>query len=789
MIPIFFKRSLALAFFMLMVEYGCTQSYVPELNDDKMIVKSVVQPAAFAFNLREVKITDGLFKEAMERDVKYMLQLEPDRLLHRFRLYAGLTPKAPIYTGWESESLSGHTLGHYLSACAIQYATSGDKQFKERVDYIVDELALCQQARKTGYLGSIPKEDSIWADVAKGNIRSAGFDLNGAWSPWYTLHKTFAGLIDAYLYADNEKAKEVVIKFADWADDLTKKLTDEQLQKMLACEFGGMNEALVNVYALTGDRKYLNAADRFYHKAVLDPLAKQEDQLSGKHSNTQIPKIIGEARRYELTGDLKDKMIADFFWNTVVKTHTYANGGNSEYEYLSEPGKLTNHLSDNTAETCNTYNMLKLTRHLFTWNPTSIYSDYYERALYNHILASQHQESGMMCYFMPMRMGAKKDFSTPFDAFWCCVGSGIENHVKYGEHIYYRGADANLYVNLFIPSELNWKEKKVIIHQETNFPESDTVRFTIQAAKPTSFTLHIRKPKWTNENVQLKLNGEIINSNADANGYLKIDRKWRSGDTLELILKRQLYTEPTPDNPDRLAILYGPLVLAGDLGKIKPDPIKGIPVLVNEKSPVQNWVQPVGSNPLLFETKNVGVERDIRLKPLYQFTDSYYSVYWDQFTKEGWAHQQAAYEAEKERVRELDQKTIDMIRFGEMQPEREHQVKGEKTTSGEANDRTYREGDEKGWFSCELKVLPGEDNILLLTFWGSERGRKMFDVLIDDVKVGTQELNNNDPGHFFDVVFKLPAELTKGKNSISLKFVALPGKRVGAVYSGRMIRK
>ncbi len=765
------------------------QSYVPELNDSKMMVRPVIQPMAYAFNLNEVKLTSGLFKDAMERDVKYILQLEPDRLLHRFRLYAGLTPKVAVYTGWESESLSGHTLGHYLSACAIQYATTGDKQFKDRVDYIIDELSLCQQARKTGYVGSIPKEDTVWSEVAKGNIRSAGFDLNGAWSPWYTLHKTFAGLMDAYLYAGNNKAKEVVIRFADWADDLTGKLNEEQLQKMLGCEFGGMNEALINVYALTGNKKYLVAADRFYHKAVLDPLARQEDQLSGKHSNTQIPKIIGEARRYELTGDAKDKVIADFFWNSVVNKHTYANGGNSEYEYLAEPGKLSNHLSESTAETCNTYNMLKLTRHLFTWNPIASYSDYYERALYNHILASQNKDDGMMCYFMPMRMGAKKEFSTPFDAFWCCVGSGLENHVKYGEHIYYQGADGSLYVNLFIPSELNWREKKIIVRQQTKFPESDTVRFSFQMKTSSSFKLRVRKPMWAKGDVQVLVNKTRASFQADANGYVIIDRKWKNNDQVEFILPRSLYTEATPDNSDRLAVFYGPLLMAGELGKTKPDRIKGIPVLVNERRDVSNWVQPVVNSKLLFETKNVGVERDVYLKPLYEFTDSYYSVYWDQFTKEGWSEQQARYEAERKRLEELDRKTIDLVRFGEMQPERDHKVTGEKTNSGEANDRTFREAEEKGWFSCELKVQPQAENILMLTYWGSERGRKAFDIFVDDVNVGTQELNNNDPGHFFEVQYSLPMSVINNKSSVVVKFVALPGKRVGAVYGARMFKK
>lgn len=772
---------------MLFAHKAKSQSYVPLWNDPKMKVQPAITPEAFAFPLSDVKLLEGPFNHAMQRDVEYLLQLDPDRLLHRFRLFAGLTPKAPIYTGWESETLSGHTLGHYLSACAMYYAATGDVRFKEKTDYVVEELGLCQAARKTGYVGSIPREDSVWNEVSKGNIRTAGFDLNGLWSPWYTLHKVFSGLLDAYLYADNEKAKEVVIKFADWTDHITSRLNDEQLQKMLACEFGGMNDALLNVYAITGNKKYLTVADRFYHKAIMDPLANQQDQLSGKHSNTQIPKIIGAARRFELTQDAKDKIISEFFWNTVVHNHTYVMGGNSEYEYLTEAGKLNNHLSQNTAETCNTYNMMKLTRHLFSWQPKAELFNFYERALYNNILSSQHPQSGMMCYFTPLRMGAKKDFSTPFDSFWCCVGSGIENHVKYGEAIYNRGKDGSVYVNLFIASSLNWKEKNITITQQTTFPQSESVFLSVNTNKPQKFILRIRKPEWVNT-AQFKINKKIIHPALEANGYWSITRTWKKDDYVEILLPMQLRTEPMPDNANRIAVLYGPIVMAGDLGTTKPDPVKGIPVFINEHKNVTEWVQPVNKNNLTFQAKGVSTTGDITFSPLYQFTDHYYSVYWDQFTTQSWAQQQAAYEAEKERLRKLEERTIDVLRLGEMQPERDHNVTGEKTVSGEDNDRTYRDADERGWFSFQMKVMADTKNTLMLTYWGSERGRKMFDIFADDIKIGTQELNSNDPGKFFDVNYMLPPELIKNKATITVKLVALPGKRVGALYGARVIR-
>lgn len=770
-----------------LTQYATGQSYVPLLNDTKMKIQPAFTPETYAFPLGAVKLLAGPFNDAMQRDVDYLLQLEPDRLLHRFRLFAGLTPKAPIYAGWESETISGQTLGHYLSACAMHYAASGDESFRQKVDYVVDELEVCQQARKTGYVGAIPREDSVWHEVSKGNIRTAGFDLNGLWSPWYNLHKTFAGLIDAYLYADNMKAKEVVIRFADWADQITAGLNGEQLQKMLACEFGGMNDALLNVYAITGNKKYLEVADRFYHKAIMDPLVNQQDQLSGKHSNTQIPKIIGAARRYELTRDIKDKTIAEFFWNTVVYKHTYVMGGNSEYEYLTEPGKLSNHLSQNTAETCNTYNMMKLTRHLFSWQPNASLFNFYERALYNNILSSQHPQTGMMCYFTPLRMGAKKEFSNPFDSFWCCVGSGIENHVKYGEAIYNRGKDGSLYVNLFIASELNWKEKNIVIKQETKFPYGDAVTLSIQSGKPQKFTLRIRKPEWTSA-AQFKVNKKIVQPVLEANGYWSMERSWKNRDLVEIILPMQLHTESMPDNENRIAVLYGPIVLAGDLGTARPDPVKGIPVLVNELRNVGEWVQPVNKNQLVFQAKGVSTTGDISFSPLFRFTDNYYSVYWDQFTTLTWAQQQAAYEAEKEQLRKLEERTVDVLRLGEMQPERDHSVTGEQTSKGEANDRTYRDADERGWFSFQMQVLPDTKNTLMLTYWGSERGRKMFDIFVEDVKIGTQELNSNDPGKFFTVEYPLTPELIRNKTSITVKLVALPGKRVGALYGARTVR-
>src|SRR6478736_4096889 len=379
------------------------QSYLPEKIDKKFKVQPAVKLKAYAFNLKDVRLLDGSpFKHAMDIDGAYMLSLSVDKLLSRFYINSGLEPKDSAYGGWEREGVSGHTLGHYLSACSMMYASTGDNRFKDRTDYIVDALAECQAARKTGYVGAIPNEDSVFYKVQRGEIKSGGFDLNGGWSPWYTVHKVMAGLVDAYLYCDNNKALDVVKKMADWTATIVNPLTDEQRQKMLKCEFGGMNDVLANIYSITGEKKYLDLSYKFYDDFVMQPLAEgKPDPLAGKHSNTNIPKATGSARQYELTANKSDETIASSGWNILVNDHTYVNGGNGNYEYLGAPDKLNDALSDNTTESCCAYNMLKLTGHLFSWYPNSKLADYYERTLYNDILTSQNPNTAMMLYFEP----------------------------------------------------------------------------------------------------------------------------------------------------------------------------------------------------------------------------------------------------------------------------------------------------------------------------------------------------------------------------------------------------
>jgi hypothetical protein len=769
---------------------GCTssfsQSYVPEWKDAKMKVKPVVDIKAYAFNVSDVKLLDGPFAEAMKADVNYLLKIEPDRLLSDFRVHSGLKAKSEKYGGWETSGLAGHTLGHYLSALALHYASTGDKEFLKRANYIVDELDECQQARKTGYIGAIPNEDSLWLSVSQGNIRSRGFDLNGAWSPWYTVHKIMGGLLDVYLYTNNKKALKINEGIANWTGDITKNLNDSLFQKMLVTEYGGMNDALVNTYAITGNKKYLDLSYRFYDKRILDSLAAQLDVLPGKHSNTQIPKIIGSARRYQLTGDKRDKAIADFFWETVTKHHSYATGGNSNYEYLSAPDKLNDKLTDNTTETCNTYNMLKLTRELFVTNPSAALMDYYEKALYNHILASQNHATGMVTYFVSLRMGGKKEYSDEFNSFTCCVGTGMENHVKYGENIYYRGKDGSLYVNLFIPSVLNWKEKNISIKQETGLPSTDKTVFTITAKQPASFAIRIRKPYWS-EGVVVSINGKPQKVTVDKEGYLVLNRKWMNNDKIELITPLHFYTQSMPDNANRKAVFYGPVLLAGVLGDKEPEPSE-IPVFVTAETNPGKWLTPAANQSLVFKTVATGNSKEVKLVPFNTTADEHYTVYWDVFTPQQWAVQQKVYEAEKQKKQELEARTVDNLRIGEMQPERDHELVGDKTMTGDEHNRKWRMAEDSGYFSFTMKVDPSAANTLVCTYWGMDNRSRVFDIYVNDIKVATEDLNKYKASKFYEIAYPISLDLTKYKLTAKIKFVPKVHNSAGPLYGAKIVK-
>lgn len=749
-------------------------------------VPPAVERLVSSFKPEEVVLLDSKFKRAMETDKQFLMKLDPDRLLSAFRSNALLQPKAERYGGWESMGLAGHSLGHYLSALSLLYASEKDIAVKQRIDYIVSELVEIQAYRKTGYIGAIPDEDRLWEDVKAGRIETGNFSLNGYWAPWYTVHKLMAGLLDAYRLAGNTDALSVQLRFADWAEELLGHLNEEQMQMMLRCEYGGMTEALVTTYEITGNPTYLALSYRFYDNPVLDPLSQGVDKLSGFHANTIIPKAIGSIRRYELNKDERDRKIATFFWETVVKNHSYAIGGNSYYEYFHEPGKLNDKLADNTTETCNSYNMLKLTRHLFMLEPSARYMDFYEKALYNHILASQHPETGMTTYYVSLRMGGKKQFGDYEHSFSCCMGTGMENHVKYNENIYSKGRDGSLLVNLFIPSVLRWKEKGVEIVQETSIPENDRSVLTIVGKRPGRFPVRIRNPHWAST-VRLNVNGRPTTMKLDNYGYWVVERNWKNGDKLELYLPSALYYEAMPDNPDRRAIFYGPLVLAGDFGEEAPDPTQNIPVFVTASPDPAQWVRK--DSAVRFSSGTTTYPGPVNLRPFHEMVNEHYTVYWDFFSPDQWKIQQQKYQEQQLAQQDIETRTISLFRPGEMQPERDHLLQGELLLTGESNGRKWRAAQPGGYLSFEMQVHPQKENVLTMTYWGQDNRNSMFHILVDDTILATEDINRYKENRFYEIEYRIPLELTRAKQKITIVMKeARPANSIGPFYLARITR-
>jgi DUF1680 family protein len=755
---------------------------------DPFVVEVSKPMNAVPFSTSRVRLLDGPFKAAQDRHAKYLLDLSADRLLAWFRKEAGLEPRAPVYGGWESRSIAGHSLGHYLSGLSKMYAATGDERFKERVAYTVSELAECQRKHGDGYVAAIPEGRRIFREVAAGDIRSRGFDLNGGWVPWYTLHKQFAGLRDAYVYCNNEQARQVLVGLADWADELTGKLTPAQMQTMLACEHGGMNEVAADVYALTGDRKYLELARRFNHDAVLDPLAAKQDRLAGLHANTQIPKLVGVARQQELLVD--EKLLEDapaFFWTVVTRDHSYVIGGNSHNEHFGPPRVLSTRLRGNTAETCNTYNMLRLTRTLHAWSGYASLMTYYERAMFNHILASQNPDTAGVVYYLPLGTGSHKPFQSLDDAFTCCVGTGMENHASYGDMIYSH-AGQTLLVNQFLASELDWSEVGVRVRQQTRFPDEPGTTLRITTAAPKELTLKIRRPSWVGDGFAITVNDQPLRLEpSQGDEYVAVRRTWNDGDTVRVALPMSLRVEPTHDNPNVVALLYGPIVLVANYGPTTPRPDE-VATIVSESNDPSAWLSKVSDAPLRFATTDAVRPKQVELVPFFRIRDERYQVYFDRFDRAGWERHQAELLAERERQRALEARTTDFFQPGEMQPERDHDLQGERMATGSHMGRKWRTGENGGWFSFTMK-LPEEGRAqLVLTYWGSDSGRRTFDVYVDDQKIATQSLNNPKPNAWHDVVHELPEELTRGKQSVRVKLQAHPGNIAGGLFGARMVR-
>lgn len=772
-----------------MVVYCCALT-VFALAADPQPAQAAAQP----FCLSEIRLLDGPFLDSRRRLAVFLRATDPDRLLHNFRQTAGLPSIAEPLGGWEKPTgeLRGHSMGHYLSGCSLMYAATGEAFWKQRVDYMVAELAKCQAAMPSrgynaGFLSAYPESFFDRVDQCK-----------PVWAPYYTLHKILAGLLDAHDQCGNGQALEVLQRMADWLGFRVGRLSVEAMQKSLKNEHGGMNEALANLYAITRKPEHLRLSQAFNHQVIFVPLAAGEDKLDGLHANTQIPKIIGAARQYELTGDPAMATVARTFWDRVALHRSYCIGGHSDCEHFFPVDQFAKHLSPQTAETCNTYNMLKLTRHLFAWEPSATLMDFYERGLFNQILASQDPEKGMMIYFASLKPGHFKVYNRPEDSFWCCTGTGMENHAKYGDTTYFRSADT-LFVNLFMASEVAWKQKGVTLRQETRFPEDGAVRLTLQCAAPSEFALAIRHPGWAAA-LPISINGQPQANGSKPGSYVTLRRTWQSGDRVELQLPLELRTELLPGAAEKVAILYGPIVLAGRLGtegmpnpyardqnELNSVPAPDVPVLRGTLAEVLKHIEPVSGQSLAFATHGIGSPSDVTLIPYYRLHGQRLNIYWDVLDDAGWQRRLADEARQAAQRKAYEARIVDAVESGDTASEKSHAVAGENSRTGRLQDRTWRDAAAGGWFSYRLAVRPGVAQVLECTYWGSDTGKRKFDLVVDGRTIATQELKKSKPGHFFTVEYPLPAELLEGKQAVTVKFASRDQSLVGGLFGVKIL--
>jgi len=651
------------------------------------------------FDLKEVRLKEGPFKNAQDVDLKYILALNPDRLLAPYLIASGIPVKAERYGNWESIGLDGHIAGHYLSALAMMYASTGNMEVKKRLDYMISELEKCQQKNGNGYVGGIPQGKVFWDRIHNGDIDGSNFGLNNTWVPLYNIHKLFAGLYDAYHYRNNEKAKEVLIKLGDWFIELIRPLSDEQIQNILKTEHGGINESFADLYIITKDKKYLETAKKVSHLALLNPLEKKEDKLTGLHANTQIPKVIGFEKIGVLSGNKDWTDAAQFFWENVTQKRSVAFGGNSFAEHFNPTEDFSGMLKSNQGpETCNSYNMERLSKALFLDKNQVSYLDFYERTLYNHILSSQHPEKGGFVYFTPIRPNHYRVYSQPETSMWCCVGSGLENHSKYGELIYSH-TKKDVFVNLFIPSTLHWKEKDISIEQSTKFPYQNSTDLVLKLKKSETFSMNIRCPEWA-QDFEISINGQLQKIEAKPSAYVVLNRKWKSGDQISVTFKTSTHLENLPDGSNWSAFVNGPIVLAAktsnkDLDGLFADDSRMGHVAAGKYYPLDQAYEMIGEKSAyiakLKDLGNLHFRLDsLELQPFFEIHDARYQMYFQNYTKEQYKEKHALLKQQEIEALALEVKTIDKINCGEQQSEVDHSYKGEKSDSGYDDTKAWR---------------------------------------------------------------------------------------------------
>ena len=763
------------------------------------------------FPLSQITLLEGPLKHARDLNIETLLKYDCDRLMAPYRKEAGLTPKAKCYPNWDG--LDGHVGGHYLTAMAINAAT-GNEECRKRMEYIISEIAECAEANcknhpqwGVGYMGGMPNSQNIWNGFKDGDFRV----YSGSWAPFYNLHKMYAGLRDAWLYCGNEQAKSLFLQFCNWAIHITSGLSDEQMERMLGNEHGGMNEVLADAYAITHEQKYLDCAKRFSHKRLFTPMSQRQDCLDNMHANTQVPKVIGFERISELSGNEDYHVASSFFWDIVTSERSLAFGGNSRREHFPAKDACMDFINDiDGPESCNTNNMLKLTEDLHRRNPEARYADYYELATFNHILSTQHPEHGGYVYFTPARPRHYRNYSAPNEAMWCCVGTGMENHGKYGQFIYTHAGDA-LFVNLYAASQLDWKERGITLRQETAFPYSENSTITIAEGKGT-FNLMVRYPGWVHPGeFKVSVNGKPVDIITGPSSYVSINRKWKKGDVVNINFPMHSSLRYLPNEPQYVALMHGPILLGMKTGTesmaslIADDsrfgqyaggpkqPIDKAPILINNDiASIPSQLTPVPGKPLHF-TLSTRTENKIEgeLQPFFEIHDSRYMIYWLALT-EGSYKQYIDNIAKQEQERQaLEASTVDKVQPGEQQPETGHQMETDESYTGNTNNVFYRDARNGHYFSY-LMQTDGLTNLKLrLKYWGvGEWKSHEFDIYIDDVLL--RSINNTGKyriSEFKAETYDIPATLLQDKKQVRVKFVAKPNKQIGEIYEVRLIKQ
>ena len=765
------------------------------------------------FPLGDITLLDGPLKHARDLNVQVLLKYDCDRMLAPYRKEAGLQPRKPSYPNWDG--LDGHVGGHYLSALAINAAT-GNEECRKRMEYMISELQLVLDANNQrpeawchNYIGGVPNSAKMWTAFSKGDFGP----YFGTWAPFYNIHKMYAGLRDAWLYCGNEQAKNLFLKFCDWAVDITRDLNDEQMEKMLGNEHGGMNEVLADAYAITGEQKYLDCARRFSHRMLLVPLENGKDCLDNMHANTQIPKVIGYQRIAELAHDVQYHNASEYFWEIVTRQRSLALGGNSRREHFPTKENCIDYINDiDGPESCNTYNMLKLTEDLNRVKPDGMYGDFYETAMFNHILSAQHPQHGGYVYFTPARPRHYRNYSAPNEAMWCCVGTGMEDHGKYGQFVWthdkgVKAEDDALYVNLFVASELNWKDRKMVIRQQTAFPYAESSVVEVAKGKGT-FILKVRKPSWC-ENFTVKGVGFDADS-YEENGFVCMKRKWKKGDQVKISMPMHAYIKPMINVPQYVAIMYGPILLGmktgtedmrsliaddsrfGQYAGGKKLPLNKAPILLPKHlSDIAKDLKPISGKPLHFKL-GTHMENAIEgeLQPFFEIHDSRYMMYWLALGENEYRNYMQKLAAEERESQELEARTVDKVSPGEQQPETDHRMEADATEHGNTEGVFFRDAKDGHFFSY-LMQTKGESNLSLqLKFWGQDEWRTSeFDIYIDNQLLTS--VNNSHrwrTTQFKTVDYAIPSEFVKGKEEVRVKFVAHKGKQVGQIYGVRLVK-